>query len=332
MDSQRLSRRACLSCGVAVILCLGMGTLPGRADDISTIRVGIQSVPTDDVYAAKDWGAPFKVKVELTRFSSGADMLQAFLAGRIDVADGGSARLVTLAALRPTAFYIIATNQSGGDRYSVFVNKDAPYKSVRDLIGKKIGAVTGSGSYNTFLVFLQKHGMKESDFQIVNMKVEDLRAAVQQHIVDAAVGWEPNVAIAEMVGGEKRIQSMAGVNESPNFVLVSRSFAAKNPEAVTRYVASLQALAKFIETEPAKAGDLAARQMSQQGVKVDPKALEVALTRIKMNPDVTDALLAELVPIAESMKAAGRIPAIPDFKALVRTSFLTQARKLALAN
>lgn len=301
------------------------------AAQTNSIRVGLQSVPPDEVYTAKDWGARYKLKVELGSYSSGADILKAFLAGRVDVGNGGSGRLVTMAAQQPDQFYIVAANQYGGDRYGVIVAKDSPIKSVEELKGKKIGAVTGSGTYSTFRVLLDRMGMKESDFQIVNMKVEDLRAAVQQGIIDAAVAWEPHVAIAETMGVVRRIRSLADVNQSPNFVLVSRKFANENPEAVSRYIATLIDLGNLIERSPSEAAKLAAGQISKKGVTVDPKALELSFTRIKMDPKVTDELLSELIPVAESMKAAGKINAVPDFKKLVRTDLYEQAVKLSQA-
>src|SRR5690606_33282215 len=154
--------------------------------------------------------------------------------------------------------------------------------------GKKVGAVTGSGAYSTFRVYLDRIGMTESDLQIVNMKVEDLRAAVKQGIIDAAVAWEPHVAIAEAMGVVTRIQSMAGVNESPNFVLVNRQFVDANPEAVARYIATLIDLGEFISRDPKEAAVMAAGQISKKGVSIEPKALERSSTRIKMEPKVTD--------------------------------------------
>ncbi len=318
--------------GSALAAMVAVGaTLAHAATESKSIRVGLQSVPPDEVYTAKDWGARDKLKVEHGSFSSGADILKAFIAGRVDVGNGGSGRLVTMAAQQPELFYIVAANQYGGDRYGVIVAKDSPIKTVQELKGKKIGAVTGSGTYSTFRVYLDNNGLKESDFQIVNMKVEDLRAAVQQGIIDGAVAWEPHVAIAETMGVVKRIQSMAGVNDSPNFVLVNRKFADANPEAVARYIATLIDLGELISSNPQEAAKLAAGQISKKGVSIDPKALELSFTRIKMDPKVTDALLSELVPIAESMKTASKIGAVPDFKKLVRMDFYEQAVKLRQA-
>jgi NitT/TauT family transport system substrate-binding protein len=67
-------------------------------------------------------------------------------------------------------------------------------------------------------------------------------------------------------------------------------------------------------------------------VSVDPKALELSFTRIKMDPKVTDELLSELNPVAESMKGAGKIGAVPDFKKLVRMDFYERAVKLRQAS
>jgi NitT/TauT family transport system substrate-binding protein len=300
--------------------------------ETGSIRVGLQSVPPDEVYTAKDWGARYKLKVDNGSFSSGADILKAFIAGRVDIGNGGSGRLVTMAAQQPELFYIVAANQYGGDRYGVMVAKDSPIKTVQELKGKKVGAVTGSGTYSTFRVYLDRNNLKESDFQIVNMKVEDLRAAVQQGIIDGAVAWEPHVAIAETMGAVRRIQSMAGVNDSPNFVLVNRKFADANPDTVARYIATLIDLGELISGDPKEAAKLAAGQISKKGVSVDPKALELSFTRIKMDPKVTDELLSELNPVAESMKGAGKIGAVPDFKKLVRMDFYERAVKLRQAS
>ncbi|RIA00568.1 hypothetical protein D1122_02650 [Cereibacter sphaeroides] len=294
-----------------------------------TLAVGVQQVPPDEVYIARDWGQPYGLEVEATQFSSGGDMLKAFLAGRVMVANGGSGRLVTLAAQQPETFYIIGTQQSGGDRYSLVVRKDSEAGGIADLKGKKLGVVTGTGTYGTFLVYLQEQGLSEADFQIVNMKIDDLRAAVEQQLVDAAVMWEPFVAIAEEMGNVKRLVSMKGVNESPNFLLANRAFTDENPETIVKFLASSIDAADFIEADPAEAGQLAADQIAKGGVEVPAKALETAFTRISVKREVTDDMVAELVPVAEAMQAAGKIGEVPDFGSFVRRDLYEQALDLA---
>jgi NitT/TauT family transport system substrate-binding protein len=315
--------------GLVVASCLATLSAHAAGSEPTTIKVGLQTTPPDEVYRVKDWGAKYNLKVDAGTYSSGAEILKAFIAGQIDIGNGGSGRLVTMAAMQPDLFYIIATNEYGGDRYGVVVAKGSTIKSVAELKGKKIGVVAGSGCYSTFRVFLDKNGMKESDFQMVNMKVEDLRAAVQQGIVDAAVLWEPHGAIGETMGAIKRIQSMAGVSESPNLVLVRRKFADEHPDVVARYIATLIDVGHFIKAQPDKAATEAAANISKKGVTIDPKAFELALTRITVDPKLSDAMTDELVPVAESMKAAGKIGSVPDFKKLVRGEYYDQALKLS---
>jgi len=320
-------------CRAALVLASCVTVVPTHAasSEPMAIKIGLQSVPPDEVYRIKDWGQKYNLKVDAGAYSSGAEILKAFIAGQIDIGNGGSGRLVTMAAMQPDLFYIVATDEYGGDRYGVIVAKSSPIKSVAELKGKKIGAVAGSGCFSTFRVFLDKNGMKESDFQIVNMKVEDLRAAVQQGVVDAAIIWEPHASIGETMGVVKRIQSMKGVSESPNLVLVRRKFADANPEAVARYIATLIDVGNYIKSQPADAATKVAANISKQGVTIDPKALELSLTRINVDPKLTDAMTDELVPVAQSMKAAGKIPNVPDFKKLVRNEFYDQAVKMSSA-
>jgi NitT/TauT family transport system substrate-binding protein len=296
-----------------------------------TVRVGVQSIPPDAVFMAKDWLGPYGLKAEVSEFSSGGDMMQAFIAGKLDIADGGSGRLVSLAASQPDIFYIIANRQSGGDRYGLMVPAKSTAKNIQELKGKKIGTVSGSGSNSTFRIFLEKNGLAEKDFQMINMKVQDMQSALQQGLLDAAVAWEPQVALAETAGVARRIISMKGVNESPNFYLVSRKFADANPDAVARFLAASWEEAELIRNNPNEAGRLAATYMSKKGVQVDAKPLALALSRINVDPQIKKEMVAELVPVAESMLAANRIKTMPDFNKLVNNSFyeasITKRRK-----
>lgn len=327
-DRAGFGRRAVLAMIGAAVGALGLQATAASAE---TLRIGVQSVPPDEVYLAKDWIAPYGLDANITQFSSGGEMVKAFIANRIDVANGGSARLVTLAAQQPDIFYIAATHQYGGDRYGVIVAADSTAQSIDDLKGEKIGAVTGSGTYNTFRVYLEQNGLSENDFEVINMKVDDLRAAVENGLIAAAVAWEPHVSIAEDMGGVKRLVSMKEVNQSPNFILVRRDFADENPEAVVKFIASQIDSANFITTNPAEAGQIAAAQIAKRGVQVAPTALELSFTRINVDREVTDELISETIPVAESMMAAGKVDHIPDFASFVRSDFVERAKEIAIS-
>lgn len=309
--------------GIGSIVALSVLASNANAED--TIRLGLQSVPTDVLYQARDWAKPYELKTEISTYSSAGDSLKAFLAGRVDVVSGGAARLVTMAAKQPETFKIIAANQYGGDRYGIMVAAKAPYKSIEDLKGKKVGVVAGSGAHGTLMLYLENHKISPSAFQFVNMKVEDIAAAVSRGVVDGGLAWEPQVAIAEVNGTIKRIQSMKGVSESPNFILVSRDYAKKHPEAVAKYIASLIDMSKFITENPEETGALIAEQLGKAGIDMSPKAMQLAVSRVIVDPKMEAQLIEELPPIAKPMIEAGRINAMPDFNSLVDTSYYDKA-------
>lgn len=311
--------------GVAIATCTIIAA-PAIAED--TIRLGLQSVPTDVLYKAKDWSEPFGLKTEISSYSSAGDSLKAFLAGRVDVVSGGAARLVTMAAMQPEKFWIVAANQYGGDRYGMMVAPNAPYKTIEDLKGKKIGVVGGSGAHGTLMLFLANKKIEPTEFEFINMKVSDIAAAVNRGVIDAGLAWEPQVAISEVNGTTKRIFSMKGVNESPNFILVSRDYAKTDPEGLIKYIASLIAMSEFITKDPAQTGEMIANELGKSGIEMKPKAMELAVSRVIVNPKIEQVLIDELPSIAEPMIASGRIKSMPDFQALVNTSFYDKAIEL----
>src|SRR5690606_3469401 len=68
------------------LFCAAVSTTSQAQD---TIRLGLQAVPTDVLYQAKDWGQAYDLKTEISTYSSAGDSLKAFLAGRVDVVSGG---------------------------------------------------------------------------------------------------------------------------------------------------------------------------------------------------------------------------------------------------
>ena len=298
------------------------------ADPKHQIRLGLQSVPTDLLYQAKDWGAPYELDAKISMFSSAGDSLKAFLAGRVDVVTAGAARLVTLTAAQPDKFHVVAVSLYGGDRYGLIVGPKSNYKTINDLKGKKVGVIPGSGAYMTFVQFLEKHDLTLRDFEVVNMKLEDISTAVSHGVIDGGVIWEPQVAIAEVSGVAKRLVSMKGVAESPFFMLASRSYVENHPDNLVRYIASAIDMTQFIEKSPEKADLLIGQELNKSGIAIDTKAIRLALSRMEVDLDLKPSLVGELEEIAAAMIKSNQLKSIPDFKAVIDRKFYDQASEM----
>jgi len=296
------------------------------------IRYGSQVIPPDLVLRAKDWGAAYNLDIQVTEFSSSKTSSDALLAGQVDVISSGTGRLITMLASQPDKVFIGGTVQYGGDRYAVMVKPDSAYKSVQELKGQALAADKGTGTYETFVKYLSNNGMSTNDFKIVQTKVTDMPAAVASGTVAAAVGWEPTVSIGVSKNLVKRLTTLKGVNESPAFFLFSRDFAKQNPDAVTAFLAAFYDVDALISKKPDKAGQLAADTEKKAGTQVDATAMADSYRHCTFNPQVTQALLDELNPLASQMLAKGEIKQLPDLKTTVDTSFVSRASAMAGKN
>ena len=105
----------------AMAVCLtacGHGT---EAGDSASVEYGGQSIVPDLVFRGKDWSQPYDVGIKQVKFASGGEAFEALLSGEVEISNGGSGRLITIAAQRPDAIAMVAKWQYGGDRYSLLV-------------------------------------------------------------------------------------------------------------------------------------------------------------------------------------------------------------------
>lgn len=75
--------------------------------------------------------------------------------------------------------------------------KDSGINSIKDLKGKKIGSVSGDLSSTMLQIMLQKHGLKESDVQTVNVRY-GLTPALLAQKVDAVTGMMRNFEVPQL--------------------------------------------------------------------------------------------------------------------------------------
>ncbi len=133
------------------------------------------------------------IKVEENVFAKGPDIMQAILAGEIDVGASGSEGAISARA-NGTPIYVVAGFAKGGAR--LVARPDAGIKTVKDLKGKKVG-VTRGGIQNVLLAAeLAQNGLTSSDqpgkdVLIVYLAFADLNQALLGKNLDAIMQSEP---------------------------------------------------------------------------------------------------------------------------------------------
>lgn len=133
------------------------------------------------------------IKVEEHVFAKGPDVMQAILAGELDVGATASEGAISARA-NGAPIYVVAGFAKGGAR--LVARPDAGIKSVKDLKGKRVGVTRGGIQEVLLAAELGQAGMTMSDqpgkdVQVVYLAFADLNQALLGKNLDAIMQSEP---------------------------------------------------------------------------------------------------------------------------------------------
>lgn len=141
---------------------------------VGTIQGGISTL--DIMEDEADW-------MSVRRFDKPLDLAQALSKGEVDVAVITS-EMYAKFALRDKSLKIIAAE--------MFQNQAViGVKELGELRGKKLGAMTASGTYAMFLSYAELSGLNMDEVKVVDAPLPQLIQAFERGDVDAILCWEP---------------------------------------------------------------------------------------------------------------------------------------------
>jgi ABC-type nitrate/sulfonate/bicarbonate transport system substrate-binding protein len=311
--------------GTAMLAALTACGHGAEAGDSESVEYGGQSIVPDLVFRGKDWSEPYDVGIKQVKFPSGGEAFEALLSGEVEVSNGGSGRLITIAAQRPDAVAIVAKWQYGGDRYSLLVPPGSNLATASDLKGKTVAVDTGSGAFTLFQSWLTQNGLAPNDVRIIESKVSDVGSTVQAGSADVGIAWEPTASLLVHNGLLERFMTLKEAGQSPNFLIVNRKWAEGHRDQLVGFLRAALDVGNFVIDDPDAAGEMASNVSHREGVEAPAEALAESLRHVEMAPEVDDASLEELASLAQEMLDQKLIPAVPDFKAMVDPSYLDEA-------
>ena len=133
------------------------------------------------------------IKVEEHMFAKGLDVMQAIIAGELDVGTTASEAAISGRA-GGAPIFVVAGFAKGGAR--LVGRTDLKIKSVKELKGKKVGVTRGGIQEVLLLAELQQNGLSVSDqpgkdVQLVFLAYADLNQALLGKNIDAMMQSEP---------------------------------------------------------------------------------------------------------------------------------------------
>lgn len=212
-------------------------------------------------------------------FYAGPDLLQQLEAGKLEVAILGD--VPTVSALAKHDMLAVATTKHA---FASIVSRQID--TIDKLKGKKIGNVTGVSTHYVLSEGLSSAGLKEKDVVLVEMKMDDMPAALMAGNIDAFAAWAPFPEIARQ--NDPRL-SIAYRCISNDYLLLKRELVEKEPEVARLLLAALLRAHYWLKAqrsnlEKASAWSLeASKQFSRKPLPLDKNQIAAIVRRDSLN-------------------------------------------------
>ena len=309
---------------IAATLLTASAALAASAQAQEVVRLGnLKFAHYGAVSYIKEIAPKCGIKVEEHVFAKGPDVMQAILAGELDV--GATASEVAISGRANGApIYVVAGFAKGGAR--LVAAKDSGIKSVKDLKGKKVG-VTRGGIHEVLLdTELGHNGLTPKDVQIVYLAFADLNQALLGKNIDAMMQSEPqsSQAINKGFGVEVMKPYDTPIGEPVRtMVMTEKFYKEKRPLAEKFMRCFVEATKTFLDSK-----DVAEKYVREVIFK-NQITKDDFLDAIGNSPYSYD-ITAEHIQVTTDTMAkygTGKMAKPPVAKDWVKTDLLDQAKK-----
>jgi len=268
------------------------------------------------------------IKVEERVFAKGLDVMQAIIAGEIDVGTTASEAAISGRAGN-APIYVVAGFAKGGAR--LVAGQGSNIKTVKDLKGKKVGVTRGGIQEVLLMAELQKAGLSADaapgkDVQLVFLAYADLNQALLGKNIDAMMQSEPqsSQAINKGFGVEMLKPYDTPIGEPVRtMVMTEKFYTTKRPLAEKFMRCFVQATSTFIK-DPALA-EKYVRDVVFKG-QITSDDFRDAMDNASYTYDITPEHIQITTDIMYKT-GVGRMAKPPAAKEWVKTDLLEEAKK-----
>jgi NitT/TauT family transport system substrate-binding protein len=272
-----MSRKAwIIAYAVIALLAIGIGVaLFTPSKPPPQVRIGYLPISGSlPAYVAveREHLSRFGLKPRLISFNSSNAIMTALLAGEIEVAACPSAVDVLACASKfpgkMRIFRVGYTTRKDNEYVSaLIVRKDAPYHSLRDLAGKKIGILLGVGQEMYARLLFQKVLGNQSRIELVPMAPQLHLQALASGTVDACLALEPTGIIGEQKQISRYLER--GVVEKyvsdpwiAGFSVISQAYIEARPREAMNCVKAFNLAVDELRKDPASGAELLSKYNS----------------------------------------------------------------------
>jgi NitT/TauT family transport system substrate-binding protein len=268
------------------------------------------------------------IKVDEKVFAKGLDVMQAIIAGELDVGTTASEAAISGRA-GGAPIYVVAGFAKGGAR--LVSRADLKLKSVKDLKGKKVGVTRGGIQEVLLMAELQKNGMSADaapgkDVQLIYLAYADLNQALLGKNIDAMMQSEPqsSQAINKGFGVEMLKPYDTPIGEPVRTMVMTEKFYNTNRPLAEKFMRCFVQSTRTFLDDP-KLAEKYVRETVFKG-QITSDDYNDALGNSMFSYDITPEHIQVTTDIM-AKTGVGRMAKPPAAKEWVKTDLLEAAKK-----
>lgn len=296
--------------------------------------------PTPNQFAQhnKLYSEKMGIPVKWVSFDAGTAMSAAMASGDVHISysQGVTPFLVATAAGQDLQVVDIAVSYSDNDncvvRSELEIDKD---NVAEELKGKKVAVPLGTAAHSGFLAQMKHFGIAESDLTIVDMAPSDSAAAFSQPNTDLAMacGWGGSLRAMRQHGNVliSGAEKEAVVGKVFDVTSIPTSFGEENPEVLAKFLAITAEMNAMYAKDRAPMMDAIAKEagMDAEGTAAVLDVFAFPTVEEQLSEGWMGGFVTEyLTNSAKALEDGGKITALPDYSAVVNSSYLEAAGKM----
>lgn len=266
------------------------------------------------------------VEVERIEATSGMPIVNNILAGKVDIAYMGDTPTLILGSRHDVAGskFVAATEGDNGGSSVVFVRKDSPIRSIKDLNGKRVSISFGAYTHRFAEMVADAEKLK---FMYVGQAPEVGLTSLQANRVDAFITWPPYGELAVYRGFGRVLMTGEKMNfSSVRCIVVSNAFAEKNPDILIGWLRAELDAHRLLRERPKYAAQLILDDWKKFEVPLE--VISAGFTYKEFPDDIGPKWRKVMTDGADFLLKQGLIKQLPDFATFVDDSYLKKAASI----
>jgi ABC-type nitrate/sulfonate/bicarbonate transport system substrate-binding protein len=229
-----------------------MSGLPARAAE--KVKLAQNQAPISGVSIVADRKGFFAkngLEVEVINFTTGKQCLDTVMGGAADIATTAEAPTTAAAMSGQKIAFLARTEYS---YIKTLTATAAGISKLADLKGKRIAFSAGTGGEVYTAELLKKAGLSKDDVTLVNLRPQDMVAALSSGSIDAYNTWEPHISNGiRALGAKAAPLDTKGVYAETFNIVLMQDYLQKKPEVVKGFLKSLVEAEAWIKANPDEA-------------------------------------------------------------------------------